>query len=155
MKTKLYSIIAVLATLVFAGCSTPEIRIKHNPELFASIPAPEQEMIKQGKIAIGFTPDMVRLALGNPDYIARKIDRSGTAETWRYRGYDTQYDYGFYGSYWGGSPYWGWGGRYGYWGSYYGGPYYGWGGWSAPAPMSDYLRVTIREGRVVQIDQLR
>lgn len=152
MKTKIYSIIGIIITaLVLAGCSTPESRIKHNPELFASIPPAEQALIKQGRIAVGFTPDMVKLALGEPDIIARKIDRTGTAEIWRYRGYD--YNDGYYGGYWGAGPYWGWGGRYGYWGAYYGGwgPYGGW----APAPMSDYLRVTIRDGRVSEISQLR
>lgn len=154
MKTKIFTITGIIAVLLLAACSTPEARIKRNPELFASIPPAEQALIKQGQIAIGFTPDMVRLALGDPDIIARKIDRSGTSEIWRYRGYDAYaYDSGYTYGYWGG-PYWGWGGRYGYWGSYYGG-WGAYGAWAAPAPVTDYLRVTIREGRVAEINQLR
>lgn len=151
MKTKILSLMLMVAALVVAGCSTPAMRIKHNPQLFASIPQAEQELIKQGRIAIGFTPDMVKLALGEPDYIARRIDKTGTTEIWRYRGYDSSVDYGFYGYYgWGGGPYW----YRGYYGGGWGG-YYGWGGRGAPAPQTDYLRVSIREGRVVEINQLR
>jgi hypothetical protein len=150
MKTKVTALVLMVAALVVASCSSPAIRIKHNPELFASIPAPEQELIKQGRIGIGFTPDMVKLALGEPDVVARRIDRTGTSETWRYRGYDSTYNVSFHG-------YYGWGGPYRYrsWGGWGGWPgYYGWG-WSAPAPVTDYLRVTIRDGRVIEINQLR
>ncbi|MDR1010495.1 MAG: hypothetical protein LBM04_05125 [Opitutaceae bacterium] len=150
MKTKVTALVLMVAALVVAGCSSPAIRIKHNPELFASIPAPEQELIKQGRIGIGFTPDMVKLALGEPDVVARRIDRTGTSEIWRYRSYDS-YGAGFHG-------YYGWGGPYRYrsWGGWYGGwpGYYGWG-WSAPAPLTDHLRVTLKDGRVIEINQLR
>jgi hypothetical protein len=150
MKTKVTALVLMVAALVVAGCSSPAIRIKHNPELFASIPAPEQELIKQGRIGIGFTPDMVKLALGEPDVVARRIDRTGTSEIWRYRSYDS-YSAGFHG-------YYGWGGPYRYrsWGGWYGGwpDYYGWG-WSAPAPLTDHLRVTLKDGRVIEINQLR
>ncbi len=155
MKTKIITFTLMIAALVVAGCSSPAARIKHNPELFASIPAPEQELIKQGRIAIGFTPDMVKLALGEPDAVARRIDKTGATEIWRYRSYDNSYDYGFYGYYGWGSPYryyrpyYGWGGWYGGWSGYY-----GWG-WSAPAPVNDHLRVAFKEGRVVEINQLR
>lgn len=153
MKTKIHAILIVLASLALAACSSPEARIKKNPQLFASIPAAEQELIKQGRIAIGFTPDMVKLALGEPDLISRRIDRTGTAEIWRYQNYDTT-AYGYYGGYWGG--YWGsgwYGARYPYWrGSYWG----GWGSyWGAPMPVDDYMRVTIKDGQVVEINQIR
>lgn len=154
MKTKTTALILMIVALVAAGCSSPQARIKHNPELFASIPAPDQELIKQGRIALGFTPDMVKLALGEPDAVARRIDKAGASEIWRYRGYDASYDYGFQGYYgWGGPhryyrPYYGWG-----WGGYYG---YGHGwGWNASAPVTDYLRIAFKEGRVVEINQTR
>ncbi|MDF9825971.1 hypothetical protein M2103_001493 [Ereboglobus sp. PH5-5] len=146
MKTKITSLALAVAALVIAGCSTPSMRIKHNPELFASISAADQELIKQGRVALGFTPDMVKLALGEPDQIAQKIDKTGTTVTWRYRGYDASADYGFYG-YWG-SPY---SMRPRYWGGYY-----GWSGYyGTPSTINDYLRVTFRDGRVVEINQLR
>jgi hypothetical protein len=153
MKTKTITLLLLVAALVVAGCASPASRIRRNPELFASIPAAEQELIKQGRIGIGFTPDMVRLALGEPDYIARRIDRTGTAEIWRYRSFDPDLDVRFSGfNTWGG---WGPG-----WGSprhpgWRGWPaYYGWG-WNAAPAMSDHLHVTIKDGRVVEINQLR
>lgn len=152
MKTKTIALLLMVAALVVAGCASPASRIRRNPELFASVPAADQELIKQGNIAIGFTPDMVRLALGEPDFIARRTDRSGTSEIWRYRGFDSSMDTGFYGwGTWGGA--WGPGPRHPGWRG--GWPaYYGWG-WSPPPPMSDFLHVTIRDGRVVEINQLR
>lgn len=154
MKNRILALSLALAALVIAGCSSPATRIKYNQELFATIPAPEQELIKQGRVALGFTPDMVKLALGEPDLVARRIDKNGTSETWRYRSYDSSVDYGVYGYYGGG-----WGGYYPsrrYWGGYGWGGYYGWGGaWNAPAPQTDHMRVTFRGGRVVEINQLR
>lgn len=147
MKTRIISLSLIIAALVIAGCSTPAMRIKHNAELFASFSTADQELIKQGRIAIGFTPDMVKLALGEPDYIARKITKAGETVTWRYRGYDASIDYGFYG-YWGGPYY---SVRPRYWGGYGWGGYYG----NAPSAVSDYLRVTFRHDRVVEINQLR
>ena len=169
MKAKIHTLAVMLVATILAGCSTtPTQRIKQNPELFNSIPSAEQELIKQGHIALGFTPNMVKLALGEPDAVSTRIDRTGTLQIWRYRNYDSGY-YGSYGYYGGPGPYWGGGG---YWGGYYGraysrwghyGPYHGgwggwgWGGWAyEPTPVAtDYLRVSFREDRVVEINQLR
>jgi len=164
MKTNITILLLTLATLVVAGCSSPAARIKRNPELFASIPPAQQEIIKQGRIDIGFTPNMVKLALGEPDSIAKRTDNAGTSEIWRYSSVDASADYnlavfqgwggGWWGGNWWGSPlrYRGWHG----WPSYYGWGYsgYGWGV-ALPPPVSDHLRVTIRNGRVVEINQLR
>jgi len=71
--------------LLLAGCvATPADRIAKNPELFAALPVADQDRIRLGQIELGFTPDMVRLALGDPDrhMVRRAVD--GTAEIWFY-----------------------------------------------------------------------
>ena len=77
------------AALVWAvGCATPEARIKRNPELFAQLSPNDQQLIREGKVALGFTPEMVRLALGDPDRISTRTDANGTSETWSYTTYE-------------------------------------------------------------------
>jgi hypothetical protein len=79
----------LVALLGLAGCATPEARIQRNPELFASLAASDQQTIKEGRVALGFTPEMVRLALGDPDRVTTRTDASGTNEVWRYTTYET------------------------------------------------------------------
>ena len=152
MKTKICSAILMLAAVAaLAGCATPASRIKANPQLFASIAPANQELIKRGQIGLGFTPDMVLLALGEPDAIAQHADASGTSEIWRYQNYDSSASTYVYSGWWGGPAYspmrggwgWGWSGAWGY-------PSLGWS-----TPLTDYLRVSFRDGRVTEINRLR
>jgi hypothetical protein len=77
--------LGVLALLVvFAGCSTPEYRIKKNPELFASFPAEAQALIQQGQVDVGFDPDMVRMALGEPNRVYQRRTGDGSMQVWSY-----------------------------------------------------------------------
>ncbi|MDR2674261.1 MAG: hypothetical protein LBC18_05170 [Opitutaceae bacterium] len=144
MKTKTPSLFIGLAALaVLAGCATPETRIKKNPTVFASLAPAEQELVRQGRVAIGFTPPMVRIALGNPDRVTQRIDKNGTSEIWHYRSLDDCYFYGGAGLPWG---YWR-GGWRGWWGPYWGG-YHG-----APAVYRDHIRAVFTNGRLVLIEQ--
>jgi hypothetical protein len=89
MKT-LPQLIPVVAGLVLlAGCSTPDARIKENPAAFDRCTPQQQELIKQGKVALGFDEGMVKLALGNPDHITTRTDASGQSEVWHYVTYET------------------------------------------------------------------
>jgi len=74
------------AGLAAAGCaSTPASRINSNREVYNSYPMEVQEMIAAGEVAVGFTPEQVRMALGNPDRVATRTDPDGTSEVWIYR----------------------------------------------------------------------
>ena len=86
---------------LLAGCSTPQTRIRGNPVLFNSLPASDQQLIQEGKVAIGFTPEMVKLAVGEPDRVYVRTDASGTNEAWVYTSYSSHggtmiYYRGFY-----------------------------------------------------------
>jgi outer membrane protein assembly factor BamE (lipoprotein component of BamABCDE complex) len=88
---KLFScLIACLGLAFLAGCATPEARIKKNPEIFAQLSPGDQELIRQGKVAVGFTKEMVKLALGEPDRVYTRTDATGSGETWSYTTYETE-----------------------------------------------------------------
>ncbi|MDE3083811.1 MAG: hypothetical protein KGJ37_01150 [Verrucomicrobiota bacterium] len=74
---------------MLASCSTPENRIKKNPAAFDRCTPQQQELIKRGQIALGFDPEMVKLALGDPDRVTTRTDASGQSEVWHYVTYET------------------------------------------------------------------
>ena len=87
---KLFPVLISCAVLVFiVGCSTPQARINKEPEVFAKLSAIDQQLIREGKVAIGFTPEMVKLALGDPDRIYTRTDTNGVNEAWGYTTYET------------------------------------------------------------------
>ena len=79
--------VAVLALFV-AGCSTPQSRIKKNPELFAGFPEDVQTNVRAGRIDIGYTKDMIFIALGKPDRQYSRQTATGTTEVWAYITYE-------------------------------------------------------------------
>lgn len=77
----------VVVVLAVAGCvSTPERRIRKEPGVFAAFPAPVQDKVRRGEIDLGFTRDMVRLALGQPHQVQTRITEAGVTEIWIYMG---------------------------------------------------------------------
>ena len=131
---------AVLAALCFAGCSTPESRIRKNPEVFARLNPAQQEMIRQGQVGIGFDQEMVQLALGEPDQVRTRNDAKGVSEIWSYTTYEGSDGMILYR---------GWYHRYYYWGDpLY--PYY----LSYPYRREhDHFRITFRDGKVITIEE--
>jgi len=91
MKTikVLLPLVAAAAALALAGCTTPAARIKQNPELFASYAPEQQDLIKQGRVAVGFDMEAVRLALGAPDRVRTRTTPDGTSQIWSYVTYET------------------------------------------------------------------
>ena len=137
----LLPLVAVAATFSLAGCATPASRIKKNPELFASYPLAQQDLIKQGKIAIGFDMDAVRLALGAPDRVRTVTSNDGTSQIWSYVTYETR----------DGMPlYRGWYHRYYMWGD----PVYPWYANYPGRIEHEHFRVVFnRLGHVTSIEQ--
>ena len=88
MKTFL-AILATAAGLFWlSGCSTPETRIRQNPDLFSHLAPDQQQAIREGRVGIGFTPEMVKLALGDPDRVRIRTDVTGRSELWHYITYE-------------------------------------------------------------------
>jgi hypothetical protein len=81
------------ATLGFlGGCQTVDDRIKEKPEVFARLDVATQDKIKQGIIELGYTEDMVYLALGKPDQRRESLTSAGKTTTWVYNTYYERYD---------------------------------------------------------------
>ncbi|MCX6952206.1 MAG: hypothetical protein NTV51_08575 [Verrucomicrobia bacterium] len=140
-RTLLLPLVAAAAAFAFTGCSTPATRIKHNPELFASYNADQQDLIKQGKIAIGFDRDAVRLALGEPDRVRTRTTNDGTGQVWSYVTYETPDGFPLYR---------GWYHRYYRWGD----PVYPWYmGYDGRREREHFRVVFDRTGRVTAIEQ--
>jgi hypothetical protein len=77
-----------LIGLWLAGCATPDARIRENQALFDSLPAEAQAQIREGRVALGFTPQMVGLAVGEPDRRAVRTDATGRTVVWTYTRYE-------------------------------------------------------------------
>ncbi len=135
---------AALCLAFLAGCATPEARIKSSPEAFARLNPTEQDLVKQGKIAPGFSMEAVKLALGDPSRITIQTDASGQHEIWHYIEYEDAQGVVIYTGYY--HRYWGWGGPR-FWA---GGPYYN----GFPVRIHDRISVVYdNAGRVSAIQE--
>ncbi|NLG35070.1 MAG: hypothetical protein GX548_06935 [Lentisphaerae bacterium] len=86
MKHSLIRLVLSLPLLMFLGAcaTTPAQRIQQNQEMFDALPVADQARIRGGEITIGYTPDMVRIALGEPQ--RKLVRRTAVGETriWLY-----------------------------------------------------------------------
>lgn len=144
--TSLLLLPAFAAALLLTGCSTINSRINEKGSMFYSLDPATQAKIQHGDIGIGFTSDMVYVALGQPDARRHRTNADGASEIWSYGTFYDRYDGGAYLGYrrWGGWR----GGFYRmYWEPVYA-PF------TRPGLQED-IRVTFRDGKVVQIEQTR
>jgi hypothetical protein len=86
-KTLPLRILAGIALVMLAGCSTINSRIKENAAVFDSLPADVQEKISQGIVEVGYTPDMVYIAMGNPHEKRNSRSADRNKATWIYNVY--------------------------------------------------------------------
>lgn len=89
MKSFLAVFALVCGLAVLTGCSTTESRIAKQPDLFNRLTSEQQQMIREGRVGIGWDMDMVNLALGDPDRVRERTDASGTSEVWTYLIYES------------------------------------------------------------------
>lgn len=133
------ALIAAAAVLVLAACSTPAARIKRNQALFDALAPAEQALIREGKVGIGFTPEMVLLAVGDPDQRWTRTDAQGRSEIWSYTTYDgrdgSPLYRGYYHRYHGGYPF--------FYDSFY----------HEAARAREYFKVTFSGGKVTAVEQ--
>lgn len=88
MKILSIFFLCTLGVLLQSGCATPDTRIRQNPELFAQLSPEQQEMIRRGQVGVGFSAEMVRLALGEPDRLTTRSNADGMSEVWHYVTYE-------------------------------------------------------------------
>ena len=88
MKKIPFSFFAASLLALLAGCGTTNTfssRIKENQAVFDQLSPADQEIIRSGFIKIGYTPEMVYIALENPE---KKIPGAAANEmTWIYHNF--------------------------------------------------------------------
>ncbi len=93
MNRRLLTTFMLAASLGFlVGCQSVNDRIKEKPNVLASVDKATQDKIRQGIIDIGYTEDMVYLALGAPDQKREAVTAAGTNVIWIYSTYYQVYD---------------------------------------------------------------
>jgi outer membrane murein-binding lipoprotein Lpp len=74
-----------LAACVLAGCSTsPMSRIDSNRAAYESWPLEVQQAVLSGRVDKGMTPEMVKVALGEPSKVETRDGKTGEEEVWIY-----------------------------------------------------------------------
>jgi len=76
---------------ILVGCSTVDTRIQEKSAVFNSLDPQIQDRLKQGLIDVGYTSDMVYIALGKPNEVHNKTTDKGTETTWVYKNYWEEY----------------------------------------------------------------
>ena len=84
----------VLAAALLAACSTTDSRIRDKQVVFDQLPPQAQQQIRAGQVDLGFTPDMVEMALGKPDHVYSRTAVEGSTEVWGYRDSGPQFSFG-------------------------------------------------------------
>ena len=93
MNRRVLTTFMLAASLGFlAGCQTVSGRIRENPSAFAKLDPVTQDKIKQGIIDLGYTEEMVYLALGAPTEKRETLTATGRTVTWIYSTYYTRDD---------------------------------------------------------------
>ena len=91
MKHFLRPVIFLAAVLLLAGCNTFERRAKERATVYNALDAATQENLKAGRVELGYTMDMVYIALGNPDQKKDQLTPKGRTTTWIYNSYYQEY----------------------------------------------------------------
>ena len=92
MIVRSVGLLLLLSVFIAVGCSTPQSRAKEHADLFASYPPQVQARLEAGQPAVGDTKEMVYIALGEPDTILTRTERTGTDQAgvvydiWSYDG---------------------------------------------------------------------
>ncbi len=90
MKTPLV-FLSCLAALVLAGCSTVQSRIEEKSVVFNALPSETQARIQQGLVDVGYTQDMVYIAMGRADKVVERATGAGSETVWIYNSYYQEY----------------------------------------------------------------
>jgi hypothetical protein len=83
---------AAAVALLVAGCNTFNSRAREMSGVYDNLPASDQQRLQRGTINVGDTPEMVYIALGNPDERRETLTADGANNTWIYKSYWQQYE---------------------------------------------------------------
>jgi len=80
---------AAALILMVSGCGTDGIanRIQEKSAVFAALPPEQQQDIRKGYVQIGYTAEMVYMALGQPSKVKVKDTTQGKVGVWIYHNF--------------------------------------------------------------------
>lgn len=84
MKPVKFSLVLLFAACLAAN-TTPASRVVRSQAACDSWPTEVREQVRVGKIALGFTMEQVRVALGEPDRVFVRTTAAGEMEVWSWR----------------------------------------------------------------------
>ena len=88
MRNRFGLIVSCLCVLAVSGCMTPQERrdrrIEKHQAIFHAFPLDMQDKIRRGEVDIGFTEQMVSLALGRPRRVYLRKTADGETIIWCY-----------------------------------------------------------------------
>lgn len=90
-RTLSFALTALLLAVFVAGCDTFARRARQRADTFATLSPEAREKLKKGVIEVGDTPDMVYIALGEPNEKRETADRRKHQEVWIYNSYYRDY----------------------------------------------------------------
>lgn len=94
MNTRIASLCGATFALLLAGCSTVDSRIAKNRAAFNTWPPAVQDKVVVGQIDVGFTPEQVAVALGQPDRVFTRTTADGTSQVWSFRDRGPRFSFG-------------------------------------------------------------
>lgn len=87
--------LVLLTAALLAGCSsTPESRIAQHQAAYDSFPPGVQERVRRGEVDVGYTQEMVLVALGEPTRQFSRQAESGMNEIWVYHDNGPRFSFG-------------------------------------------------------------
>jgi hypothetical protein len=94
------ALVLILTAFLSACASTPSSRVADHRAEFDGYPPDVRVKILEGNVDLGFTPRMVRLALGEPTRVFNRQSEAGTSEIWSYHSNSPRFSFGVgFGSY--------------------------------------------------------
>jgi len=85
MKSPLLFLAVFAVGSLFSACSTTDSRISEHQASFQSLSPEDQARIRKGDVEVGFTEDMVMMAMGKPDRRYSRTTDKGTVDIWAYQ----------------------------------------------------------------------
>jgi hypothetical protein len=80
--------LAIALALLVTGCETDggvSARAQEKSAVYAALKPWQKKYVDKGAITMGFTPDMVYIAMGRPDKVESQDLPEGKAELWTYK----------------------------------------------------------------------
>ena len=82
MKNRVCVALWTAMAVALAGCSTTGSRIREQQAVFDGYPEHVQQNLRAGVIEVGYTPEMVFIALGEPERKAERVTGEGASQVW-------------------------------------------------------------------------